>query len=86
MHWSFKTSYHEIAARTFLATGVSFPECQLWKLFHGPGSVEGWIHVEAANAAACYDHAAEWVECLDWPVTPVFPDVQAGPRMAKVYT
>ena len=65
MHWSFKTGYHEIAARKFLATGAPFPECQSWKRFHGPGSVEGWILVEAENADACYEHAAEWAECLD---------------------
>ena len=86
MHWSFKTGYHEIAARKFLATGAPFPECQSWKRFHGPGSVEGWILVEADNADACYEHAAEWAECLDWEVTPVLPDDQAGPLMAKIYT
>ena len=86
MHWSFKTGYHEIAARKFLATGAPFPECQSWKRFHGPGSVEGWILVEAENADACYEHAAEWAECLDWEVTPVLPDEQAGPLMAKIYT
>ena len=86
MHWSFKTGYHEIAARKFLATGAPFPECKSWKRFHGPGSVEGWILVEADNADACYEHAAEWAECLDWEVTPVLTDEQAGPLMAKVYS
>ena len=43
MHWSFKTGYHEIAAKKFLATGAPFPECKSWKRLHGPGSVEGWI-------------------------------------------
>ena len=28
MHWSFKTGYHEIAAKKFLATGAPFPECK----------------------------------------------------------
>ena len=85
MHWSFKTGYHEIAAKKFLATGAPFPECKSWKRFHGPGSVEGWILVEADSADACYEHAAEWAECLDWEVTPVLSDEQAGPIMAKVY-
>ena len=30
MHWSFKTGYHEIAAKKFLATGAPFPECNSW--------------------------------------------------------
>ena len=86
MHWSFKTGYHEIAARKFLSTGAPFPECKSWKRFHGPGSVEGWILVEAENADACYEHAAEWAECLDWEVTPVLSDEEAGPFMAKIYS
>ena len=86
MHWSFKTGYHEIAAKKFLATGAPFPECKSWKRWHAPGSVEGWILVEADNADACYEHAAEWAECLDWEVTPVLSDEQAGPLIAKAYT
>ena len=86
MHWSFKTGYHEIAAKKFLATGAPFPECKSWKRFHAPGSVEGWILVEADTADACYEHAAEWAECLDWEVTPVLTDDQAGPLMAKAYS
>ena len=86
MHWSFKTGYHEIAAKKFLATGAPFPECTSWKRLHGPGSVEGWILVEADNADACYEHAAEWAECLDWEVTPVLTDEQAGPLIAKAYS
>ena len=41
MHWSFKTGYHEIAAKKFLATGAPFPECKSWKRWHALGSVEG---------------------------------------------
>ena len=67
MHLSFKTVYHEIAAKKFLATGAPFHECKSWKRWPAPGSVEGWILVEADNAGACYEHAAEWAECLDCP-------------------
>jgi hypothetical protein len=86
MHWSFKTGYHEIAARKFLTTGAPFPNCKSWKRFHAPGSLEGWILVEADCADACYEHAAEWAECLNWDVTPVLTDEEAGPLMAKVYS
>ena len=64
MDWSFKTGYHEIVAKKFLATGAPFPECKSWKRWHALGSVEGWILVEADNADACYEHAAEWAEAL----------------------
>jgi len=47
---------------------------------------DGWILVEADNADACYEHAAEWAECLDWEVTPVLSDEQAGPLIAKAYS
>ena len=76
----------EIAAKKFLATGAPFPECKSWKRLHGPGSVEGWILVEADSADSCYEHAAEWAECLDWEVTPVLTDEQAGPLIAKAYS
>ena len=86
MHWTFKTGYHAIAAKKFLSTGAPFPECKSWKRFHAPGPLEGWILVEADNADACYEHVAEWAECLDWKVTPVLTDDQAGPLMAKAYS
>ena len=69
-----------------LGDGAPFPGCTSWKRLHGPGSVEGWILVEADNADACYEHAAEWAECLDWEVTPVLTDEQAGPLIAKAYS
>jgi len=42
--------------------------------------------VETDNPGDLYEHAAEWAEYLDWEVTPVFTDEQAGPLIAKVYT
>ena len=32
MHRLFKTCYHEIAAKKFLATGAPFPECLDWEV------------------------------------------------------
>ena len=85
MHWSFKTGYHEIGAKKFLATGAPFPECKSWKRFHAPGSLEGWLLVEADDASACYEFAAEWGEFLHMEVTPVLSDEEAGPLIAKFY-
>jgi|TARA_B100001939_G_C16853056_1_gene578355 hypothetical protein len=87
MHWQFKTGYHEQAARRFMSTGAPMPEgCGSWTRYHAPGSVEGWIIVDTADAGVCYEHAAEWAEYLNWTVTPVFPDEQAGALISKVYT
>ena len=66
--------------------GCAFPQVQVLEGWHAPGSVEGWILVEADNADACYEHAAEWAECLDWEVTPVLSDEQAGPLIAMAYS
>jgi len=85
MHWSFKTGYHEIAAKKFLATGAPFPECKSFKRLHGPGSCEGWILVETDDPKVCYEHAAEWAEIMHWTVTPVCTDEEAAPLIAKVY-
>ena len=85
MHWTFKTGFHEKAARKFMATGAPMPECKSWKRFHAAGSVQGWIIVETEDPQACYEHAAEWAECLDWTVIPVFTDEQAGALISKVY-
>lgn len=85
MHWSFKTGYHEVAAKKFLATGAPFPECKSFKRLHGPGSCEGWILVETDDPKVCYEHAAEWAEIMHWTVTPVCTDEEAAPLIAKVY-
>jgi len=85
MHWSFKTGYHEIAAKKFLSSGAPFPDCKSFKHLHGPGSCEGWILVESDDPKVCYDHAAEWAEIMHWTVTPVCTDEEAAPLIAKVY-
>ena len=33
-----------------------------------------------------YEHAAEWAECLNWDMTPVLTDEEAGPLMGKAYS
>lgn len=82
-----QAGYHEQAARRFMSTGAPMPEgCSSWKRYHAPGSVEGWIIVETDDAGVCYEHAAEWAEFLNWTVTPVFPDEQAGALISKVYS
>ena len=85
MHWSFKTGYHEIAAKKFLSGGAPFPACKSFQRLHGPGSCEGWIIVETDNPNVCYEHAAEWAEIMHWTVTPVCTDEEAAPLIAKVY-
>ena len=62
MHWTFKTGFHEEAARKFMATGAPMPDCKSWKRFHAAGSVQEWIVVETDDPQACCEHAAEEME------------------------
>jgi hypothetical protein len=32
-----------------------------------------------------YEHCSEWADMIQWNVTPVLPDEEAGPICAKVW-
>ena len=85
-HWKFKTGFHEKGAHKFLKTGAPYSNANMIGRYHAPGSLEGWIIVEAKDPTALYEHAAEWAEFLDWETTPVFTDEQAGAIVSKVYS
>ncbi len=85
-HWKIKSGYHQKSAEKFLATGAPYPGVRSFSRYHSPGSLEGWIIVDADDPKAIYEHAAEWAEFLDWETTPVLTDEEAGPICAKIYT
>ena len=86
MEWKIRTGYVGDAFKKFLETGAPFPGVTMHGRYHAPGSVNGWIILETDDISAVYRHAAEWAECLDWEVTPVLTDEQAGPLIAKAYS
>ena len=69
----------------FLESGAPFPEgltpIGRW---HAPGSSRGWLVAEGeVNALA--QHLAEWADLLEFDITPVIEDADAGAAFQKVY-
>ena len=79
MEWKIRTGCFEKAHDRFLETGAPFPEgSTLVGRWHAPGSVNGWLLVEADSPEAAYIHAVEWGDVCDWQTTPVSTDEQAA--------
>jgi len=53
--------------------------------WHAPGSVRGWLLVEANDPKPLYEHAAQWANLLDVQVTPIVEDNEAAQALSKVY-
>ena len=85
MEWKLRTGYCNDAFKKFLTTNAPIPGCTSFERYHAPGSVNGWIVIEADNIECLYEHGAEWAQFIDWNVTPVLGDDQAGPIVAKVF-
>ena len=54
--------------------------------YHVPGSLQGRIVLKTDDPKAIYQHAVEWAEFLNWEITPIFTDEEAGPIVAKIYS
>ena len=85
MCWKLRTGYCGEAYKKFLATQAPIPGCTSFDRYHAPGSLNGWIVIEADNIECLYEHSAEWAQFLEWEVTPVLGDAEAGPIVAKVF-
>jgi len=88
MEWKFKAD--PVCIRKgidrFLATGAPLPEGdKMIGRWHAPGSDHGWIIVETDNARGLYEHASEWSMEINWEVTPVLTDEEAGPVCQKLW-
>ena len=79
MEWQIKDGCVEKAVHKFLSTGAPLPVgSSLVGRFHAPGSVRGWLIVDAEDVTTVYYHASEWGELLKWDVHPVYTDTEAG--------
>ena len=88
MHWKMRGHPGQIkeAVGKFLSSGAPLAEGdKMIGRWHAPGSQSGWIIVETASLAGLYEHASEWADMLDWEVTPVLTDEEAGAICAKVW-
>ena len=86
MHWKVKDGKHQEAVKKFVSTGAPMPEnSSLLGRFHAPGSVKGWLIAESEEPTTIYEHASEWAELLNWEVSPVFRDEDAGKISSKIW-
>ena len=88
MEWKFKSlaGTTKAAVDKFLSTGAPLGVTdKMIGRYHGPGSQKGWIIVETDNLHGLYEHASEWSELLEWNITPVLTDQEAGMICGKVW-
>ena len=88
MQWTFKGSPGNTkkGVDKFLSTGAPLAEGdKMIGRWHGPGSQYGWIIVETDSIHGLYEHASEWADLIEWKVTPVLTDAEAGPICAKIW-
>ena len=86
MEWKIKDGCAQKAVNRFISTGAPMPEgSTLVGRFHAPGSGHGWLVAETNDVKTIYEHASEWGELLNWNITPVLNDEQAGMVSAKVW-
>ena len=85
MTWKIKLGCEHKAFQKFLTTGAPFPGVKMHGRYHAPGSGTGWIILETDNLSAVYEHAANWIDVLEWSTMPVLTDEQAGKAAAKEF-
>jgi hypothetical protein len=52
--------------------------------WHAPGSVTGWLLVEAADVLSVSHHVTEWSDLVQMEVTPVLDDAEQGQTLAAL--
>jgi hypothetical protein len=83
--WKIAPENVKAAAEAFLKNGGQPPAgLKFIGRWHAPGSATGWAAVEG-DAAALALHIAEWQHLLEFQVTPVYDDAEAGKTLASVY-
>lgn len=84
--WKIAPGHHKIAGERFLQSGAPMPEgLSMVGRWHAPGSVCGWLLVEAANPEPLYEHVGQWADLLELQVTPVLEDAEAAQALSRVY-
>ena len=87
MEWKVKDGKMKEAVKKFLSTNAPLPTgATIEGRYHAPGSQQGWLVVRTEDLKLVYEHASEWGELLNWTITPVLPDQDAGAACAKVWS
>jgi hypothetical protein len=83
--WKIAPGDIKSAAKAFLKGGAPMPKgLTMIGRWHAPGSSYGWAVVEG-NEVALAQHVAEWEHLLEFQITPVLEDAEAGKALASVY-
>ena len=81
--WKLDPSRQAAAAERFLASGAPMPDgMELVGRWHAPGSAQGFLLVETDDLGALSTHIAHWGDVLEFVVTPVLEDAEAGAAIA----
>ena len=81
--WKIAPGCYKAAVERFLGTGAPDPEgLKTIGRWHAPGSSYGWDVYEGTPAAGA-ELAAFWGDLLEFQITPVLDDAEAGSIMAK---
>ena len=86
LSWAIACANHKAAGVSFVRSGAPMPDgLTLLGRWHAPGSVTGWVLVEATDTKAVYEHVAQWAGLLELQVTPVLEDAEAAEALSRVY-
>jgi len=84
--WKITPGHHKAAAEGFLKSGATAPEgLKLVGRWHAPGSGYGWALLEGQDLTAIAQHIAEWANLLEFQITPVLEDEEAGKGLSRAY-
>lgn len=84
--WKIAPGHYWPAADEFLKSGAPMPdELTMIGRWHAPGSVSGWLLVEAKGSRPLYEHAAQRANLLKVQVTPIGDDSEAAQARSRVY-
>ena len=83
--WSVPPENYNAALDAFLEGGAPMPEgLTALGRWHSPGSTRGWLLCETDNIVTLSQHVAEWAPLLEFEVTPVTEDSEAGEAAARI--
>jgi hypothetical protein len=82
--WKIPPENYEETLSRFLATGAPFPDgLVVVGRWHAPGSTKGFLLVEGNDPVLLAQHLSEWAGLLEFEITPVIEDAEAGAAAQK---
>jgi hypothetical protein len=84
--WKIAPGHHKLAAHAFLKSGAPTPKgLSVIGRWHAPGSACGWAVLEGQDVTVLAQHIAQWANLLEFQITPVISDTDAGKALSRVY-